>query len=242
MHTKRILIVGLGNYTHPLTRHSVGMVILDHIAQQLNMTWSIQRNWKAVSANGKFLVTDKSAKHSRSTDPVNSVTTELDITLLKPRLLMNVCGPSVAKAVAELKVPLSNLYVIHDDLQRPLAKVSLKNGGSANGHNGIKSVAKHLRTDDFKRLRIGIGRPPKEVDDRSFDVVADYVLGKLTEAEMKALQDSVYPLLTGDALNNLCLKETLAQLPKASKPPRVRKSKATAVDTNTDTSESPENL
>jgi peptidyl-tRNA hydrolase, PTH1 family len=74
------------------------MVIVDHIAQQLNMTWSIQRNWKAVSANGKFLVTDKSAKHSRSTDPVNSVTTELDITLLKPRLLMNVCGPSVAKA------------------------------------------------------------------------------------------------------------------------------------------------
>lgn len=144
--------------------------------------------------------------------------------------------------VAELKVPLSNLYVIHDDLQRPLAKVSLKNGGSANGHNGIKSVAKHLRTDDFKRLRIGIGRPPKEVDDRSFDVVADFVLGKLTEAEMKALQDSVYPLLTGDALNNLCLKETLAQLPKASKPPRVRKSKATAVDTDTDTSESPENL
>ncbi|KAI8580938.1 hypothetical protein K450DRAFT_235341 [Umbelopsis ramanniana AG] len=240
MHTKRILIVGLGNYTHPLTRHSVGMVILDHIAQQLNMTWTLQRNWKAVSANGKFLVTDKS--HSRSTDPVNSVTTELDITLLKPRLLMNVCGPSVAKAVADLKVPLSNLYVIHDDLQRPLAKVSLKNGGSANGHNGIKSVAKHLRTDDFKRLRIGIGRPPKDIDDRSFDVVADFVLGKLTEAEMKALQESVYPLLTGDALNSLCLKETLAQPPKASKAPKVRKPKPTSVDSETDTSESPENL
>ncbi|KAI9283753.1 peptidyl-tRNA hydrolase-domain-containing protein [Umbelopsis sp. AD052] len=240
MHTKRILIVGLGNYTHPLTRHSVGMVILDHIAEQLNMTWSLQRNWKAVSANAKFLVTDKSAKHSRSTDPVTSVTTELDITLLKPRLLMNVCGPSVAKAVADLKVPLSNLYVMHDDLQRPLAKVSLKNGGSANGHNGIKSVAKHLRTDDFKRLRIGIGRPPKDIDDRSFDVVADFVLGKLTEPEMKALQEIVYPLFTGDALNHLCLKETLTQPPKASKPPKVRKPKSASVDSETDTS--PETL
>jgi peptidyl-tRNA hydrolase, PTH1 family len=144
--------------------------------------------------------------------------------------------------VTDLKVPLSNLYVIHDDLQRPLAKVSLKNGGSANGHNGIKSVAKHLRTDDFKRLRIGIGRPPKEIDDRSFDVVADFVLGKLTEAEMKALQESVYPLLTGEALNTLCLKETLAQLPKASKSPKVRKPKSTLVDTDTDTSESPGTL
>ncbi|KAG2184227.1 hypothetical protein INT44_009242 [Umbelopsis vinacea] len=225
------------------------------------MTWSLQRNWKAVSANAKFLVSDKSAKHSRSTDPVTSVTTELDITLLKPRLLMNVCGPSVAKAgkipqdsiktymaaadmylllVADLKVPLSNLYVMHDDLQRPLAKVSLKNGGSANGHNGIKSVAKYLRTDDFKRLRIGIGRPPKDIDDRSFDVVADFVLGKLTEPEMKALQEIVYPLFTGDALNHLCLKETLAQPPKASKPPKVRKPKSASVDSETDTS--PETL
>jgi len=154
-----------------------------------------------------------------------SVATELDITLLKPKLLMNVCGPSIAKAVNELKIPLSNVYVIHDDLQRPLGKVSLKNGGSANGHNGIKSVAKHLRTDEFKRLRIGIGRPPKEVDDRSFDIVADYVLGKLTDQEMKVLQDSVYPLLTGDALNALCLKDTLAKLPKPTNPtraPRVR--------------------
>jgi PTH1 family peptidyl-tRNA hydrolase len=118
----------------------------------------------------------------------------------------------------------------------------LKNGGSANGHNGIKSVVKHLHTDDFKRLRIGIGRPPKELDDRSFDVVSDFVLGKLTEVEMKALQESVYPLLTGDALNTLCLKETLAKLPKLTRPAQNRNASANSGDTVMDTSESPEKL
>lgn len=138
--------------------------------------------------------------------------------------------------VNELKIPLANVYIIHDDLQRPLGKVSLKNGGSANGHNGIKSVAKHLHTDEFKRLRIGIGRPPKETDDRSFDVVADYVLGKLTDTELKALQDSVYPLLTGDALNTLCLKETLAKLSKPHKLTKSRKAKSDLLGTASDTS------
>jgi PTH1 family peptidyl-tRNA hydrolase len=258
-------LVGLGNYTHPLTRHSIGMVILDRIAQQLNLTWTLQRGWKGTSASGKLLITDKSSKRSRSTDPIMSVTTEIDITLLKPKLLMNVCGPSVAKAgkpmwfqaiafsqcpqiskvirvriisVSELKIPLSNVYVIHDDLQRQLGKVSLKEGGSANGHNGIKSVAKHLRSDDFKRLRIGIGRPPKDVDDRSFDIVADYVLGKLTDAEFKALEEHVYPLLTSDGLNHLCLKDQLLKLPKPGKPQKVRQLRANSLDAASEVSES----
>ncbi|CAM0135642.1 hypothetical protein VKS41_005294 [Umbelopsis sp. WA50703] len=238
MNTKRILLVGLGNYTHPLTRHSIGMVILDRIAQQLNLTWTLQRGWKGTSASGKLLITDKSSKRSRATDPIMSVTTEIDITLLKPKLLMNVCGPSVAKAVSELKIPLSNVYVIHDDLQRQLGKVSLKEGGSANGHNGIKSVAKHLRSDDFKRLRIGIGRPPKDVDDRSFDIVADYVLGKLTDAEFKALEEHVYPLLTSDGLNHLCLKDQLLKLPKPGKPQKVRQLRANSLDAASEVSES----
>lgn len=121
--------------------------------------------------------------------------------------------------------------MIHDDLQRPLGKLSLKDGGSANGHNGIKSVAKHLRSDEFKRLRIGIGRPPKEVDDRSFDVVADYVLGKLTDDEFKALDEHVYPLLTGDGLNHLCLKDQLLKIPKPGKPQKTRQLRTNSLNT-----------
>ncbi|KAJ1923684.1 hypothetical protein IWQ60_005710 [Tieghemiomyces parasiticus] len=113
-----------------------------------------------------------------------------EITLLKPRVLMNISGVSVAKAVAELGIPVENVLVIHDDMQRDLGKVALKHGGSANGHNGIKSIIDHLRTNAFRRLRIGIGRPLQ--DDRSRDLVSDFVLGKFTPAERETLENVTY--------------------------------------------------
>ncbi|OAD76220.1 hypothetical protein PHYBLDRAFT_102790, partial [Phycomyces blakesleeanus NRRL 1555(-)] len=144
-------LVGLGNYTHPNTRHNVGMMVLDQIANKLDLTWTQNRTLKATISQTSLDIENKDKSRTR-----------IDVTLLKPRLLMNVSGPSVSKAVREFSIDHSNIYVLHDDLQRPLGKVSMKSGGSANGHNGIKSVIQHLCSENFKRVRIGIGRPPDD--------------------------------------------------------------------------------
>lgn len=110
--------------------------------------------------------------------------------------------------------------MFQDDLQRDLGKVSLKEGGSANGHNGVKSVIKHLRTDQFWRVRLGIGRP----ESRSVDEVSDYVLARFPESEIRVLEESVYPLLdvgAGLGLETLLLRKQLWRKPATPKRPKV---------------------
>lgn len=100
-------------------------------------------------------------------------------------------------------------------MQRDIGKVNLKGNGSANGHNGIKSVIDNLRTNEFKRVRIGVGRPSAEIDDRSYDVVANYVLGKFTPNEISKLEKIVYPMWTqNQGLELLCDKGELIKAPK----------------------------
>lgn len=128
--------------------------------------------------------------------------------------------------VKDLAIPLSNMYVFHDDMQRDLGKVNLKGNGSANGHNGIKSVIDHLKTNEFKRVRIGIGRPPADIDDRSYDIVAKFVLGKFSQVELTKLEDVVYPLWTkNQGLELLCDKGELYKTPTMKKKKAVDPSK-----------------
>ncbi|KAI9318698.1 peptidyl-tRNA hydrolase, partial [Dichotomocladium elegans] len=140
---------GLGNYNLPNTRHNAGMMILDHLAKLLELKWIQHKPWKAHIAQTTLTIPSTGSKETH----------EIHLTLLKPRLLMNVSGPSVARAVRDLSIPGTSVYVFQDDLQRDLGKVSLKSSGSANGHNGIKSVIQHLGTDAFWRVRLGVGRP-----------------------------------------------------------------------------------
>ncbi|KAK3846680.1 MAG: peptidyl-tRNA hydrolase, partial [Linnemannia gamsii] len=165
-------VVGLGNYTHPGTRHNVGMMVVDSIAERFNVPWSEKSSWKAEK------------------DAWVTSTLELTLTLLKPLQLMNISGTSVSKAAKDLGIPASDILVIHDDMEREIGKLSFKTEGSANGHNGIKSCVKALGTAHFRRLRIGIGRPP--VTDRSPKVVAGYVMGKFKPLEVQRLEDMVY--------------------------------------------------
>lgn len=110
---------------------------------------------------------------------------------------------------------MKNLYVFHDDMQRDLGKVNIKASGSANGHNGIKSVIDNLKTNEFNRVRIGIGRPPADVDDRSYEVVAGFVLSKFTTNEVTKLEQLVYPMWTqNQGLELLCDKGQLIPTPK----------------------------
>lgn len=208
-------------------------MVLDSIASKLNLTWSQNKSWKSDITEATVRV---EAKHEIK---------EYQVTLLKPRKLMNISGSCVAQAgkidsmasrlrvswlthlvfaVKDLGISLQNLYVFHDDMQRDLGKVNLKGNGSANGHNGIKSVIENLKTNEFKRVRIGIGRPPADIDDRSYDVVAGFVLSKFTQSEMSKLEDVVYPMWTkNQGLELLCDKGQLF------KPPKV-KNKKKAVD------------
>ncbi|ORY97734.1 peptidyl-tRNA hydrolase-domain-containing protein [Syncephalastrum racemosum] len=206
MSATRVLLVGLGNYSFPKTRHNAGMMVLDHLAALLELDWTHKRPWKALVAQTTLSFGD-TQQH------------QFDLTLLKPRVLMNVSGQSVAPAVRDLAISPSNLYIFHDDMQRSLGKVSLKEGGSANGHNGIKSVIGKLGKDEFWRVRIGIGRPEDQRD------VVDYVLDKFPSNEMEILRSAVYPFVSagpGEGLENLLVSHKLGM---CSKPPAPKKKK-----------------
>ncbi|RIA93107.1 peptidyl-tRNA hydrolase [Glomus cerebriforme] len=114
---------------------------------------------------------------------------------------MNVSGKSVSKAARELGFSHSDIIITHDDMQRELGKISIKNGGSANGHNGIKSVIEHLKTDEFRRLRIGIGRPPN--DDRTHDTVSNFVLSRVPPDEMEIYSNDVFPRCKDELFKSL---------------------------------------
>lgn len=123
--------------------------------------------------------------------------------------------------VKDLSITGSNVFVFHDDLQRDLGKASLKRDGSANGHNGIKSTIQKLKTDEFWRVRIGIGRPVS----RDEDEVADYVLSKFTANEMDVLAKKIYPLLEigpGLGLETLLLRNRLWEFPKPQKKKKAK--------------------
>ena len=94
--------------------------------------------------------------------------------LLKPRTFMNTSGEAVAPAVRALGLPPERVIIIHDELDLPAGTVRVKLGGNENGHNGLKSVTKHLGSRDYPRVRVGIGRPPKGT------AVPDWVLGDVS--------------------------------------------------------------
>lgn len=157
------LIVGLGNpgkaYTY--TRHNIGFLVIDQIA-------------------------DKSKK--RFHKACNGLMTEVDIegfqcSLLMPQTMMNDSGLSVRAAVVKLGIKLQDLVIIYDDMAIAFGALRIRPEGSAGGHNGIKSIISHLGTMSFTRLRLGVGRPPVNVDP------ADHVLANFTSSEQKCLPD-----------------------------------------------------
>ncbi|XP_068726639.1 probable peptidyl-tRNA hydrolase [Montipora capricornis] len=161
----RTMIVGLGNYILRDTRHSVGMLLVDHLGKQLGTAWQLNQRSRSLLAvtklNGQQLI------------------------LLKPMVAMNINGKSIVKAVTMFNVEPSNIILAHDDLDRPLGKFSIKHGGSAGGHNGVKSAISSLKSDVMKRVRIGIGRPDNKHD------VTEYVLSKFDSSEIPVMRDTV---------------------------------------------------
>ncbi|MCL1632466.1 aminoacyl-tRNA hydrolase [Sporolactobacillus sp. CPB3-1] len=134
------VIVGLGNpgseYAH--TRHNIGFEVIDSISGQSGI--HLQKN--------KF-----NALFGKGT--VNGET----LLLVKPLTYMNASGEAVAPLLRFFKVTAGDLLVIHDDMDLPVGKIRLRQKGSSGGHNGIKSIIQHIKTQEFARIKVGIGHP-----------------------------------------------------------------------------------
>ncbi|ESO92816.1 hypothetical protein LOTGIDRAFT_232922 [Lottia gigantea] len=169
MNKNKFLIVGLGNYDYPGTRHNIGMIFVDWLADHLNIKWTSERKLC------KGYVTSCKLQD------------DVELILLKPKVPMNINGQSVSMTVSEFGIPVENIFIIQDELDKSLGKYAIKSSGSSRGHNGVKSVMDSLQTDEFTRIKFGIGRP----DSRDSNIIARYVLSEFTPAE----QQKVFQLL-----------------------------------------------
>jgi PTH1 family peptidyl-tRNA hydrolase len=162
-----ILLVGLGNIgsNYSNTRHNVGFMTIDRIAECYKTLFSSKNKFKA--------------------DIAEISIESLKIFLVKPLTYMNLSGSSISSIISYYKINIKNLYIIHDDLDLPLAKVKYKFGGSSGGHNGLKSIDSHVG-NEYHRIRIGIDRPLN-----SNLNPADYVLEAFKKNEKQKLDYSM---------------------------------------------------
>ena len=186
------LVVGLGNPggKYEATRHNAGFWWVDRIANQ-----------ERVAPRRESRFQGSLAKVSTSGN---------DLWLLKPETFMNNSGQAVAALAGYYKIAASDILVAHDELDLPPGGVKLKFGGGLSGHNGLKSIAANLGTQDFWRLRIGIGHPRDTAVSES--EVVDYVLHAPRAEEQKAIEDAmaraleVWPQITADEMEAAMLK------------------------------------
>jgi len=154
------LIVGLGNpgKEYEKTRHNIGFMCIDEIANKMNLKFK-----------NKF-------------DGLYSETTIDDekVILLKPQSFINLSGNVVINFVKYYKIKIEDILIIVDDMDLDLGKMKLKYKGSSAGHNGLKNIENNLNSNEYKRLKIGISR------NRLYDS-KDYVLGKITEEEYEKI-------------------------------------------------------
>ena len=155
------IIVGLGNpgTQYANTPHSVGFEAVDAIAAEIGASWEPKRQFSCLMAKGAF------AGQS--------------VMLVKPQTYMNLSGDSVAPVVKYHNATAADLLVIQDDIDLPVGRMRVRKNGSCGGHNGIRNIIERLGTQDFARLKLGVGK------DKS-DVIA-HVLGKFDPTTRKTM-------------------------------------------------------
>lgn len=160
----RYLIVGLGNpgREYQFNRHNIGFMLIDRLCRELLTSPGMVQS-KAIIAKAQFA--GKS------------------VILAKPQTYMNLSGQSVSSLVRFYKIPSDRLLVAHDDLDLPLGTIRLRPGGGSGGQKGVSSIIQQLGTQNFPRLRIGIGRPPGRMD------AAAYVLQDFNQEERELLPE-----------------------------------------------------
>ena len=182
------IVAGLGNpgKDYAATRHNAGFMALDHLAQRLNA--------KVNRAKFDALCGDAGIGGRA-------------VLLMKPQTYMNASGIAISAAAEYYKIPPEHVIVLCDDITQALGKLRIRRSGSAGGHNGLKSIIGMLDSENFPRIRLGIGEKPSA----EYDLAA-WVTGKFSEADRKALAsrfDDVYHalelMIAGDFERAMCL-------------------------------------
>ena len=159
------IIAGLGNPTreYEKTRHNVGFEVIDVLADMLGTTVE-EKKFKGLYGRG-IIGGEK-------------------VLLLKPQTFMNLSGESVKAAAGFYKVDHEHIIIIYDDISLDVGQLRIRKKGSAGGHNGIKNIIAHLGTQEFSRIRVGVGDKPKKMD------LADYVLSRFSKEDRVLMEDA----------------------------------------------------
>lgn len=171
------LIVGLGNIgsEYAQTRHNIGFRVLDALAKASNLVFEDKRYGAVTTLKVK----------------------NQTLTLLKPSTYMNLSGNAVRYWMNEKKIPLENILVVVDDLSLPFGQLRMRPGGSEAGHNGLKHISSVLGTQQYARLRFGIG------NDFPRGGQVDFVLGEFTEEDLKTMNERLE--LAGEMVKSFAL-------------------------------------
>jgi len=163
------LIVGLGTPgpEYAATRHNIGFFVVDEILAAARERKSMRLT--TIQAEGDYQL------YSLTLGGVSCL-------VAKPMTFMNLSGRAVARICGRHDVDLADLVVVHDELDLPVGRMKLKKGGGSNGHRGVDSIVEHLRSEEFLRLRLGIGRPEYSSD------VARYVLENFAPQDLDAIR------------------------------------------------------
>ena len=161
------LVAGLGNpgREYEMTRHNIGFEVIDYIA-------------------GKYNIKVKKLKFRSLYQ--KAVLAGSDVILMKPQTYMNLSGESVRDAAEFYKIPPERIIIISDDINLDAGRIRVRKSGSAGGHNGLKSIIYQLESDNFARVRVGVGKKENEAEE-----LADYVLSRFTKAEIPVLEGAI---------------------------------------------------
>ncbi len=165
------LIIGLGNpgKEYSANRHNIGFLCLNHLAKANRITLD-KKQGKARVGFGRIAGSE--------------------VVLAKPQTYMNASGQSVILLMQKYQLSVDDLVVIQDDMDLPLGKIRLRKGSSSGGHKGAASIISVLGSQDFVRIRVGIGRPVTEKGSKEQEVI-DYVLGDFTRDDQPVLDDVI---------------------------------------------------
>jgi PTH1 family peptidyl-tRNA hydrolase len=167
------LIIGLGNpgREYRATRHNIGFMLLDRLTVKLNTRFTRLQS-RALVASVNY-------------NPQKTGAGECKIILAKPQTFMNLSGQSVQGLIHFYKLPLGNLLIAHDDLDLPVGTIRIRPDGGSAGQKGMMSTIDRLGTDEFPRLRLGIGRPPGQMQ------APDYVLQDFSNADLVVISETL---------------------------------------------------
>ena len=167
-----IYLIGLGNpgKKYSQSRHNIGFLILENLSKKYNSNFLLKEKLKSLCS--EFTINESTYK------------------IFLPNTFMNNSGDAVRAIIDWYKINLDQIFIIVDDKDLPLGKIRFRKKGSSGGHNGLKSIIEKLQTENFNRIRIGIGSPPSIKGRDNFNTIS-HVLGNISTEE-KSVLDKVY--------------------------------------------------